>query len=1439
MSFDHCLSLLQMQEKIPVDDIREAADQYKAEGMDPAAAMTRAVEEHLDQARRDQAKLIAHVRQQFVEAGGKLPEPAEPVLTSYSRDDIVQRQDAAQAAAKDEQAARAAQDRQRRQEQDDKDIAARMDASAENFQLGQSAHDSLSGQRDIFMSKAADDLGIQSKLLDHMEAIADERGMVKADRLAAWVREQDAPGAAPLAHWLDVMGNADVAQSSVVKYLEHAGKDLFSRFDPSRRRLLAAAAAAALAPREAGSGVELGRTKAIDAAVLGEAVAPRVDQILRDGRASGETGENGLPLLRHALQEISITGPREVRDLALQTERLLPVDGEMRLTIDDTANAPANGTVELGDLPHMRLYTADGRTGLTYETVLHEAMHVAVAARYHSLARAAEEGHEALGLSAPAAARAIAQLHDVWNEFREAAGGKLVNADLDMSVSEARRSVDEFFVRTLTDPVLQQYMAGKRYEGRTLWGRFKDWVKTNLFGMEKGGVAPSWLDAALAASHDVVDAMRGDPARFDGEGAGRMDSRRAEPDPEEEAAASQQEAEARKGALARLIHTPKSMLQSAAFHVRMLAVPMEAGDVKAMAMAKDFANQNRRASAQWKAFDKVLRTHYTDEQLEKMWTAADQENDLRREGRTSDTLGLASLTAGERKTVELLHAYGQELWRKAQAAGMVEGDGVAFWTPRVAARIAEDGSAESIRSAFGEFSKDAKNLKTSASSLKKRQHKTTEESEAALKTKLGEDAAYVKNIRVMPLAMAQLERAIAGRTLVNQIKAHGKLAGEDLVSTEAGPAFVTFDHPALKQWRPRMDWQPADMGIVASRGYDVRADGVYRDGERLASYRIKDGAVQKLQPLEDGNGKPIMESSPLYIRKDFAGPLKAVFTGEQNAIYRGLMNLKGAVTSVIMLSPLTHNLVIWGKAMPTMISTMGWKNNLKNSFFGIHGYVVGNRARQDHALMNELVEAGLVPVSGRGMTEDAAAIANGIEPGRSLTAKAIGAVFDVASPKAGDAARRAVDAAGEFWHEKLLWDRVADLQAGMAVMMRTSLMDKGVDQYTANRIATHFANRYAGMIPHEAMSEGAHMLLNLSLFSKSFTMTNLGAYKDVLAGLPKDVRAQIQTRTFEMQRALGKNEDEANQAAGRALSEAQKIARKKALAVLVLDIGAMTTAASLAQALWQGQTGQQIADDLKERLAKLGLHFKDDPLAVLIHPLDSLGSLSQTADNPHGKEDRVRVGEDEQGNSYYMRLPVGKVGEEIKQYGNLVTGMHLAHNKMSTFMRPIADLTANEDFTGKRIINPDDNIVKQAAAFAAYWVKSQMPMEEMKSAAHLATGTADHMDKLKLLGMATGLSVSKLAGGDEVAEMRYQNREQQAKLRDVLPDAREAVRRGDVDKAQQILEDAGQTPKEAMRILSQIDNPDRISQSQRRKFYQHATDEERERIERMRARAGQ
>lgn len=301
----------------------------------------------------------------------------------------------------------------------------------------------------------------------------------------------------------------DITPAMREKALE--GLPLFSKaINETRRKLILSAAAAAL-PGTASANV--GKAKPINPAVLTERLAAPIEKILRDGNKSGVTNAEGGKAIKKALNAIALTGPKELRALAAQVAKLMPTEGVL-LTVDDTRRVNVHGAVELSPAVHMRLFTAEGRTGLTYETFIHEAMHVAVAARYRTLSVGMNRGNDALpGMSKPQAAAAMEQFNQVWEEFRQATKGEdFGNTTLNLAISQARSNPDEFFVRSLTDPLLQSYMANKRYEGKTLWQRFKDWVKTSLFGFKEEGTAPSWLDAALVASGELAEAMGNDSA---------------------------------------------------------------------------------------------------------------------------------------------------------------------------------------------------------------------------------------------------------------------------------------------------------------------------------------------------------------------------------------------------------------------------------------------------------------------------------------------------------------------------------------------------------------------------------------------------------------------------------------------------------------------------------------------------------------------------------------------------------------------------------------------------------------------------------------------------------------------------------------------------------------------------------------------------------------
>ena len=275
----------------------------------------------------------------------------------------------------------------------------------------------------------------------------------------------------------------------------------------TRRDVLLGTAAAALAG-DAGAKTTLGKAQPIPASVMRAALPADVQKILIGGGV-GTTNISGAKAVKEALERIAETGPQELRALAKRTAALMP-EGRLMLTVVG-GRWNAHGAVSWGgpEGPHLRLMNGAGMEGLTYGTFIHESMHAAVLARYIHLNTAVVRDNDAKLGGAPAASKQLDQFRQVWQEFKEASRGQRVaDAELQLAIDEARSDPDEFFVRALTDPLLQAHMATMEYRGKTLWDRFKDWVKTTLFGLGPSeGVTPSWLDAALTASQDLLEAM--------------------------------------------------------------------------------------------------------------------------------------------------------------------------------------------------------------------------------------------------------------------------------------------------------------------------------------------------------------------------------------------------------------------------------------------------------------------------------------------------------------------------------------------------------------------------------------------------------------------------------------------------------------------------------------------------------------------------------------------------------------------------------------------------------------------------------------------------------------------------------------------------------------------------------------------------------------------
>jgi hypothetical protein len=1000
--------------------------------------------------------------------------------------------------------------------------------------------------------------------------------------------------------------------------------------------------------------------------------------------------------------------------------------------------------------------------------------------------------------------------------------------------------------------------------------------------------------------------------------------------------------------------------------IQMKAAPMAAGSDQARAVAKDYANAERLARWQWLRFDEILKKGYSAEERKLMWDAADEENLLRTEGTTDPERGLGRLNADQRATMDTLSDYGNQLLERAKAVGMFQGEGVKYWTPRVVAMIGEDGtiSAPKAEGPFG-TSKQGRNITTTAGSLKSRQHLTVEETEAAAKAKLGEGAQVVRDIRTMPMAMARIERAIAGRELINRIKEIGQQTGQELVSETEKPGFFTIDHPAFKNYRYRPDVVhaegfdarmmeqlnkfAADIGITpetrlkmggnvwgsasptgqtlrkfggpetvlthelghqldfkyglidkmfggkrptsdfiidrqiakakregdagrvreletqqAINGEmralaDLRFEGkpaedvsdyfksyVRKGEEKMANMvhayvhmpaRFKQVAPQsfkrfqffldqhpelnRLQEIKPslvlGSNKMAVrppgedfDVSPIYINKEFEGPLKAIMSDASGDLYKGFMALKGKTMGVIMYSPLIHNMVEWGRALPMMPGKVATGKI----------YFEGNAAKNDPEIMRRAIDNGLVPIGHRGGIQDITGILEdpNLQPGRSWTAKGIGGAVGLANKAAGEKVKGAIDTAGDVWHNTLLWDRVGDLQMGLFTNLERAAVEKGMQLDAAAKLAAHFANRYAGALPNESMSVAARKLANVTLFSRSFTLGNLGVMKDMLTGLPKDVQAQIE-------RDAGTATREAAVSAG----------RKKAMQAFALDIALLYVGNSLLQSGLDAMKRDKSLSDIEkgyvDRYQRWVTKTREDPSELL-----NLSALTPMSENEPGKENRIRFDEDKQGTNIYMRLPTSKIGEEFQVW--LTSPLDMIKRKEGTIARPLIQSFTNDKGFGRRVYDPDAPGFKGAAKAVGniVWniLEQQIPMESIKSAKNVVSGQGDETDALKVIGPLLGVTFSKGApGGAEVGVLFEAEKRHRGEVSEAMPEIKQLLKQGDTDKAMARMQEAHMTGAEQKLTLKYALEPKaRISPTRLKKFYQFAPPEEQERMQR-------
>jgi len=808
--------------------------------------------------------------------------------------------------------------------------------------------------------------------------------------------------------------------------------------------------------------------------------------------------------------------------------------------------------------------------------------------------------------------------------------------------------------------------------------------------------------------------------------------------------------------------------------------PMVRGSERSMAMVKDFANHMREASWNYQRFHEILTKDFTPEQLKRMWEAGDEENDMRRTGAAEDpTKGLASLPKDQQDVMNFLTAHGEALMQRAKAAGMYEGSGVDYWVPRVAALIGEDGEVGHLTE-FGNRGTGPGGLTTKSSNLTGRKHLTTAEAEEALKAKFGTGAGFIKDIRTMPIAMARLEKAIAGRELVNRIQE----LSQDLAMDPR--EFVTFDHPALK------------------------------------SYRAE----------EDEKGKLNWTVRQRMIPKEFEGPLKAVLTQPSGKIYKALLAMKNGATTAIMWSPFIHLGVEVGRAFPVMglkmlPGTGFWKS--------------GRAMLQDPEKMQKFIRAGYVPIGRQGMYEDITSIGRepDLEKGRGLLAKGIGGAVGLVNKGAGEAIKGGIDRAGDFVHGTLLWDRVAELQAGIANEIYNRMMKDGHSDRASALVAAHIANRYAGALPPESISAMGRKVANVMMFSRSFTLGNLGAMKDAISGLPRDIKSQLRQEL---------NQEEAGKAISFAAHKARAgVAVDIALmyglnAMLQVGIGAIRDNKDKDRAWYDTQGLGDQWEKYTNLLHESTQQVFDHPIHTVLNPLswpDTIKSFLPQGENEEGKRDRFLMGHDEDGTAVYGRTPFGKIGEEME--GWLTKPGTMLKNKMSTLAKPVTEAFANQDNFGRRIYRPDDDLATAGAKIAKHFIQAQLPMREIEALHNMLTGNGKTLDASTIAGplIPPPLTVTTskgYPGGEAMGAMHSDQTSHQMDVQEARPDIIKAIKQGDTEKAEKLMDENNIYGKERQ-MMYRAANTVGLSKSQQKKFWRGATEAERSHLQSVQERS--
>ena len=775
--------------------------------------------------------------------------------------------------------------------------------------------------------------------------------------------------------------------------------------------------------------------------------------------------------------------------------------------------------------------------------------------------------------------------------------------------------------------------------------------------------------------------------------------------------------------------------------VKMITAPMAAGHGEgvrqARAQAKDYANIVASIRHTTSETVRHLTEDFTPAELKDAWERMDTESVHRQMGSDAGELGISGLPEEMRAVTDRMTRTAEKTWATARSLGMVNSEGL----PSYVTRMQVDVGTEKART--------------------------------------------VRDLRTLAIATGRLQEAIAARMLVNNIERAGLTAGRNAV------------HAGIPDGARPLN--PFGVGFSKSTAQMIHREHLTVEETEAAAKKVQtsDGDTWFTIPEnaaftkrtvtgQDADGKPIFQTVPIYVRSDYEGPLRAILSGKEGMIYRGAMALKGKMMTGIMYG-VGHLGVIASRALPVNPNLIG---------LGMRGHA----ARMNQEAMTWATTHGLRPIGRDFGRQDISSFEENpdFRLGHSWTAQIAGAAARPFGVEASNAAKGAIDAAGKFMHQTLLWDRVADLQMGIFQHYSQNFQRQGIAPSDAARMAADLSNMLTGAIPREAMSEGARKAANLILFSRSYRFGSLAIIKRAIAGLPLDVRAQIQ-----------------RDSGAQAMLNANSATRRAALGIVATDLGLYFIGSSLIQTGVNLARGQSLSQQWNDELNRIGRQTA----AIGAHPIQKLNPLSlmdtmlgftPMGDHEPGKKDRIMIGMKKDGTALYARMPFGKSVEDMVGYFSGF--MSQLKGMESPFVRPAMALLTNEMSPGHPMYDPyadAGTAATQAAMHLAMAIaQGATPSGALGAIYNIVTGHGSTLDALRVVGGGLGLSVSQgYPGGPAEGEMHAAREQHNYAVQQAMPGIREQIRTGNVAGAREAMAKLGMDLRYQMFEIRQTLNP--------------------------------